>query len=451
MSSSIENDALALEHRTIRKVRLRIIPVIFVLYIVAFLDRWNITVAALTMNNELGVTARQYGLVSGLFFIGYFVLEVPSNLVLHRVGARVWIARIMVTWGVVAMLGGLVRDVHELYLVRFFLGVAEAGFAPGMLLYLTYWFRQREQARAVGLYLTAIPVSGILGSPISGFILDRVHWMGLSSWRWLLILEGFPAIVLGIATYVALPCGPDDARFLTADEKHWLKTALAREAEGKSRKAHFSALQALTTGRAWRLVLVYFGMLMGLWGMTFYGPLLVKAFATGSSNTVIGLLSMIPALMGLAAMILIARNSDRTLERRYHVAVPAVVAAAALLSLSAAHSTLAIVGLLAVAAIGTYGFFGPFWALPSEFLTGVSAAAGLALINSFGNLAGFVSPFAIGAINARTGTYFGGLALAGACMFAAAILITRLPRLVNVQAATHRHSPNIATTIAKEK
>jgi ACS family tartrate transporter-like MFS transporter len=425
--------AAEVERTTLRKVRARIIPFIFVLYIVAFLDRTNITMAALTMNEELGVTPGQYSLLSGLFFVGYFLLEVPSNLIMHRVGARVWIARILVTWGAVAMIGGLVRGVHELYAVRFLLGVAEAGFAPGMLLYLTYWFPRREQARAVGLYLAAIPVAGILGSPISGFILDNVHWFGLSSWRWVLILEGFPAVALGIATYLVLPSSPDRARFLTSDQARWLTMALAAEAEAKGVKADLSAPETLKGGRVWRLAAIYFGMLMGLYGATFYGPLLVKEGSSTSSNSAIGLLAMIPALVGLVAMILVARNSDRMLERRYHVAAPAAIGGAALVCLSAVHSTLSVVGLLGVAAFGIYGFFGPFWALPNEFLSGVSAAAGLALINSFGNLAGFVSPMVIGAITAKTGTYAGGLALAGTCMFAAAILVVRLRGLSPVE------------------
>jgi ACS family tartrate transporter-like MFS transporter len=435
MSSQPDGGAAEFERKTIRKVRLRIIPFIFVLYIVAFLDRANIAVAKFTMNGELGVTAMQYGLLSGIFFVGYFLLEVPSNLLLHRVGARVWIARIMVTWGIVAMIGGLVQSVHQLYVVRFLLGVAEAGFAPGMLLYLTYWFRQREQAQAVGLYLAAIPVAGILGSPVSGIILDHVHWLGVSSWRWLLILEGFPAVVFGIVTYLALPSGPDEARFLTADEKHWLRTALAREEESKRAETHLSPLQALTSARVLHLVVVYFGILMGFYGLTFYGPDLVKSYATGSSNTVIGLLATIPAIVGLAAMMLISRDSDRTLERRFHVAIPAVAAGGALMLLSTARSTPTLVALLSLAAIGAYGFFGPFWAMPSEFLSGFSAAAGLALINSAGNLAGFVSPYAIGAISAKTGSPILGLALAGACMFAAAILAVRVPQLMNVEAA----------------
>jgi ACS family tartrate transporter-like MFS transporter len=434
-----DSSATAAERSAIRKVRVRIIPFIFVLYIVAFLDRTNISLAALTMNEELGITPGQYGLLSGLFFLGYFLLEVPSNLALHRVGARAWIARILVSWGAVAMIGGLVQGVGQLYAVRFLLGVAEAGFAPGMLLYLTYWFRQREQAQAVGLYLAAIPVAGIINSPIAGVILDRVHWLGLSSWRWLLMLEGFPAIVLGIATFLALPNRPDEARFLTPNEQHWLRTELAREREWKGKHSDLSIADALLSARVLNLALVYFGLLMGLYGVTFYGPQLVKAFARSSSNSVIGLLVMIPAVVGLVAMILIARSSDRTLERRYHIAIPVTVAAAALMFLRAAHSTAAVVALLGFAGIGIYGFFGPFWALPNEFLSGVSAAAGLALINASGNLAGFVGPFTIGAISAKTGSVLGGLAVTGASMLAAAMLVVLAPKPVSVPYAGREH------------
>lgn len=413
----------AIEARTIQKLKVRILPFICVLYIIAFVDRINIGFAALTMNRELAISSEQFGLLTGIFFIGYFLFEIPSNLLLHRVGARVWIARILITWGIVAVLTGFVHTIHELYVARFLLGLAEAGFAPGMLLYLTYWFRQREQAQAVGLYLSGMPIATVVGAPLSGLVLDHVHWLSLSSWRWLLILEGIPAVVFGFLTYFLLPSRPEDARFLASDEKEWLRAELAIERQQKLAQRQFSTLQALTSGRVWHLVAIYFGMLVGLYSLNFWAPQLVKSLSTGFSNTVIGFLVMLPSLVGMAAMILISRSSDRTLERRYHVAIPAVTGGVALLLLGATRSPSAALALLCFVAVGVYGFFGPFWALPSGFLTGFSAAAGLALINSAGNLAGFVGPYMIGALSRKTHALYAGLGLAGVFMFAAAALV----------------------------
>src|SRR2546425_1991101 len=219
------------ETRTIHKLRMRIIPFVFVLYIISFLDRTNISFAALTMNEELAITSKQFGLVAGIFFFGYFLFEIPSNLMLHKIGARIWIARILITWGAVAALTGFVHSVHQLYVARFLLGLAEAGYFPGIVLYLTYWFRQREQAQALALFLTGFPVPSILGSPVSRLILDHVHWLGLSSWRWLLILEACPAVGCGVLTYFLLPTSPAEAKVLSRDEKDWIIAELAREHE----------------------------------------------------------------------------------------------------------------------------------------------------------------------------------------------------------------------------
>src|SRR5215467_2308137 len=301
--------AVDIAARTIRKVRNRLIPLLFLLYIVAFLDRINIAFAALTMNADLAITSRQFGLLTGIFFWGYCLFEIPSNLLLHRIGARTWIARILVSWGIVAVLTGLVHSAPQLYAVRFLLGVGEAGFFPGILLYLTYWFPQREQARAIALLLTGFPVTIILGAPISGLILDHVHWLGLSSWRWLLVLEGLPAIVLGLLTYLVLPSRPGDAKFLDADEKYAIQAELGREEQQKLKERHYSVLQAMTSPRVWHLVLIYLGMTAGTYTLTFWGPQLVKSLSSFYSNSFVGLLVMIPSVAGLIAMIFISRHS----------------------------------------------------------------------------------------------------------------------------------------------
>jgi ACS family tartrate transporter-like MFS transporter len=421
------SSSISIGTKTIQKLRIRILPFVFLLFVVALLDRVNIGFAALTMNKELAITSQQYGLIFGIFFFGYFFFEIPSNLLLHKIGARVWIARILISWGMVAMLTGFVHTVHQLYIVRFLLGLAEAGYFPGITLYLTYWFPQREQARALALLIAAIPVATILGAPLSGLILDHVHWLGVSSWRWLLILEGTPALAGGVLTYFLLPGYPQEAKFLTADEKEWIRSKLEREERQKLERRRYSALQALSSGRVWHLVLAYFGMTMGNYALQSWAPQLVKSLSSGFSNSTIGMLVTIPNLVGLAAVILISRSSDRTLERRYHVAIPAIMAGTALLLLGTTRSPFNSVALLCFLAAGLYSSFGPFWALPSEFLTGYSAAAGIALINSVGNLGGFAGPYMIGRIATRTGGPYAGLAIAGVALFISATLVLLLP------------------------
>ena len=435
-------DAVAktIEARTIQRIRIRILPFILLLYIVAYVDRINIGFAALTMNRELGITSQQFGFLTGIFFIGYFLFEIPSNLLLHKIGARIWIARILITWGAVAVLTGFMHSVFQLYATRFLLGLAEAGFAPGMMLYLTYWFRRREQAQAFAVFLTGVPIASIVGAPLSGLILDHVHWLGLSSWRWLLILEGLPAIAGGVFTYFLLPSRPDEARFLTADEKEWIRTELTREEQEKLEQHHYSATQALTNGRVWWLASIYFFFLIGLYTMSYWLPQLVKSLSQLYSNSLVGVLVMIPNLVGLAGMILVSRSSDRKLERRYHVAGPAITAGVALALLGTTRSPFNTVALSCLLAVGLYSVWGPFWALPSEFLTGFSAAAGMALINSVGNLGGFVGPSAVGLIAQRTGSFYGGLALAGSCLFVSATLVLLLPRKAGAPAMADRCS-----------
>ena len=427
MGIEIDVGATPLEASTIQKMRVRILPFILLLYIVSFLDRLNIGFAALTMNQELGISSRQFGLLVGIFFIGYSIFEIPSNLILHKVGARVWIARILIVWGIVAALTGFVRTVHQLYIARFLLGLAEAGYYPGILLYLTYWFRRREQAQAIALFMTGIPVTNILGAPISGIILDHVHWLGLSSWRWLLILEGMPAVIFGVLTYLLLPNCPAEANFLTEGEKDWITTQLKSEDDRKYETHQISAAGALVHRRVWHLAIAALTTGAAFYAVFFWMPQIVKTLSDRYSNTQVGLLVMVPNVIGLLAMILVSRSSDRKLERRWHVAIPAMIAGIACLMFGATHSIVLGVVFLSVAVGCVCSYQGPLWALPSEFLTGAGAAVGIALITMFTNLGGFVGPYAVGFIRQRTGSLYGALAAAGIILFIFATLVLLLP------------------------
>jgi len=416
------------EIKTVHKLRMRIIPFVFVLYIISFLDRINIGFAALTMNKELAITSKQFGLVAGIFFFGYFLFEIPSNLLLHKLGARIWIARILITWGILATLTGLVNSVQQLYAVRFLLGLAEAGYFPGIALYLTYWFRQRDQAQAIALFLAGIPVTSILGAPVSGFILDHVHWLSISSWRWLLMLEGIPAVVGGVLTYFLLPSRPAEAKFLSKEEKNWIAEELASAEREKLASHKISAVQALMNRRIWHLGLIGFTLNTAMYGMNYWMPQLVKSLSSGISNSLIGLLLMTPHLVGLPVMVMVSRSSDRKQERRFHAAIPAIFAGIALASLWATHSVFTTILLLSVAALGIYSVYGPFYSLPGDFLAGFAEASGIALVSSLANLGGFAGPYAIGWIKDQTGSLYGGLAVGGVSLFASATLMLLLPK-----------------------
>ena len=420
-----------IEASTIRKLRTHIIPFVFVLFVINFVDRINIGFAALTMNKELAITSQQFGLVSGIFFWGYFVFEIPSNLLLHKLGARIWIARILVSWGIVAILTGFVNTATHLYLLRFLLGVAEAGFVPGMYLYLTYWFPQRQLARAIALFNSAAPIASVVGAPISGVILDHIRWFGLSSWRWLLILEGIPAIVGGILTYFRLPSRPTEAKFLTPQERNCLAAELGLHEQGKVARDRITIRETLAHTRVWHLTAIYLTAMVAMNMTNFWMPQLLKTFSSQYSNTTVGVLVMIPYLAAVTGMIFVSRSSDRAFERRYHAAVPVMIAATSLLLLgtSPARSIFFSVVLWCFVVAGVYSLLPVFWSMPNEFLSGFSAAAGIALINSFGNIGSFIGPYVMGAINKQTGSFRGGLVFAGMSLFVSMMLILALRRI----------------------
>lgn len=416
------------EQAVIRKVTWRIIPFVFLLYIVSYLDRANIGYAALQMNAELALSSEVFGFVSGIFFIGYFLFEVPSNLMLERFGARVWIARILVTWGVIAAATAFAQTAMHLYVLRFLLGVAEAGFFPGIIVYLTYWFRSRELATTVALFTAAIPVSYIIGAPLSTWIMDNVHWLGWSGWRWMLFLEGIPAVFLGVLCYLYLTDRPEQARWLADEEKLWLLAELERDRQARKDVKHFGALKAMSNPKVLYLAFIYFVYQCGSLGVGYWMPQIIKGFSSTLSHTQIGLIATIPYIVATLVMIAWSRRSDRLGERRLHSALPLAVAAVALVGAGLVREPYLAIGLISLALAGLYSFKSPFWALPTLFLSRSTAAVSIAVINSIGNLGGFVGPFMIGMVKGNTQSASAGLLFLSA-LLAIAFIMTLLIRL----------------------
>ncbi|GAB5078412.1 MFS transporter [Arthrobacter sp. AD-310] len=410
----------------IRKIKFRILPLLVILYIIAFIDRANVGFVAKEMNADLGINAAQFGLAAGLFSIGYFLFEVPSNILMRKVGARKWIARILVSWGVVAVACGFIQDFTQLAIIRTLLGIAEAGFFPCVILYLSYWFPERERARVVALFMIALPLATVIAAPVSGMIMDNISWLGMEGWRWVFILEGGPAIIMAVVTLFVLVDSPAQAKWLTAEEKTWLETTLQKERDAKvQRHGHVSFWRALAGGRVLALSLIYYSKSVAIYVLAFFTPQIIAAASTQLSNTAVGYINAVP--YGIAAIFMVywARHSDKTRERRWHVGIPLIAAGAGLALMPfAVNNLLLSVVLLTVITVAVYATYGPFWSLPSLFLTGQSAAVGLAAINSIANLGGFVGPFAFGALKDSTGNNNWGLALVSAtCLIAAAMVV----------------------------
>ena len=400
------------ESKVVRKLMWRLLPFLFVLYIIAYLDRTNVSFAFLQMRNQLALNDRAYGLGAGVFFAGYFLFQLPSNLILARVGARRWIAGIMMLWGLVSAAMIFATGPRSFYLLRFLLGAAEAGFFPGMILYLKNWFPASARGRAVALFMTAAPLSGVIGGPISGALLG-VHWSGLSGWQWLFLIEGIPAVVFGGVVMLVLSERPESATWLADEERLLLAGILAAERQAASTSPNLKT--AFTHPGVWILCSVYFGLTCCVYGITLWLPSVIRSLS-GFSNFTIGVLTALPNLVAAVAMVLIALHSDRSGERRWHTAIAAFAATTGLVTMAYSHSTLLVLLGTSLAIAGAYGMDGPFWAMPASLLTGTAAAAGIAVINSVGNLGGFFGPYIIGLARTADAGFRGGMLLIAAIL-----------------------------------
>ncbi|HEV3409231.1 MAG TPA: MFS transporter [Chthoniobacterales bacterium] len=409
----------------LRKITWRLIPFLFVLYVVAWLDRVNVGFAALQMNADLGFSEAVFGLGSGIFFIGYCVFEVPSNLILARVGARLWISRIMITWGVISVGMMFVRTPTAFYILRFLLGAAEAGFFPGVIYYLSLWYPAAHRARAIAAFMTAVPVTGLIGGPLSGLLLGLDGLHGLEGWQWLFLVEGLPAVVLGFVVLGYLTDRPELAHWLTPAERNAIATELEQErsryAAGHSR----GILAALTNGTIWLLGVIFLFAALGFYGYSFWSPLVIKAL-TGASDLHVGLISAAISAATIVFMLLNSAHSDRTGERPWHVAAALSLMAVGFVGCAITRAPLLGILALALVPIGHCSAYGPFWSIPSRFLTGPAAAAGTAMVVTIANIGGFAGPALIGFLKQHTGTHSTAFLLLGGMSGLAALLACAL-------------------------
>lgn len=415
-----------IEKRTLRRITWRIVPFIMLLYFIAYLDRVNIGFAALTMKQDLGFTASILGFGAGIFFWGYFLFEVPSNIILHKVGARLWIARVMVTWGIISGCMAFVEGPTSFYVMRFLLGAAEAGFFPGIILYLSYWFPARHRAGVTAFFMAAAPISTALGSPVSAALLEMNGVMGLAGWQWMFILEAIPALILGVVVFFYMTDRPEKAKWLPDDERTWLVNAMRAEDAAKGDGAKHGILSGLANPRVLALAMIYFGTSAGLYTLGIWAPQIIKQL--GVSSMTVGFLNAIPPIASVIAMVLWSRHSDRTGERTWHVILACLAAAVGLVIAAGANSVVGLIAALTIVNIGISCAKPPLWSMPTLFLSGAAAATGIATINSIGNLGGFAGPAMIGWVKDQTGSYAGGLYFVAGLLVISAVLTLLLGR-----------------------
>jgi ACS family tartrate transporter-like MFS transporter len=444
MSDTVTSASGLLEQRVIRKITWRLIPFLMLLYFVAFLDRINVGFAALTMNKDVGLTSQMFGFGAGIFFLGYFAFEVPSTVILHNVGARFWIGRVMISWGLVSVAMAFTRGPISFYILRFLLGLAEAGFFPGIILYLSYWFPANHRSAVTAMFMAAAPISGLIGSPLSAALLQLNGLLDLRGWQWLFLLEGIPALVLGFITFRFLTDRPADAEWLAADERDWLSSAIQQEQTAFKDPRSHNLWFALADWKVLALSLAYFGTSAGLYTIGFWAPLIVKGL--GFSSIQVGLLVAIPNLIAVIGMILWSRNSDRTGERYWHAALACLIGAIGMAVAARAGTSafVAIVG-LSLTAFGVSAAKPPLWSLPTTFFAGTAAASSIGLINSLGTLGGFAGPYMIGSTNGTSGNFTRGLYLVGGTLIVSAITIAIMHRVVHRQTSQPERYSNHAS------
>ena len=411
---------------TLSKIKWRILPFCFLLYVINYIDRINLGFAAMDMNSDLQISSAAFGFLSSLFFVPYFFLEVPSNMLLHRFGAKKWMARIMITWGMVIIGMFFVQNYTHVATLRFLLGVAEAGFFPGMIYYFTYWFPARERAGIIGFFMMAVPFGNFLGAPVSTWIMDNVHWLGYAGWRWMFMMEGVPAVIIGILVLFLLADKPQDVKWLSAEEKNWLINQLDKENELKKETASFSLKQIFSYRRVWLLGIIYMSIQITTQSANYWMPTIVKEFSSSFSNTTVGMIMMLPGIISLIFMPFWGLHSDKTRERKYHAAIPMLLSGIGMVMIATSSNMYIRIFGVIINAVGNVAFYGPFWSLPTIYLTGQAAAVGVAIINSMSSLGGFLGNNIIGFIKGTSYGSGGVLFFQAACCIVAFLVTMSL-------------------------